>query len=148
MKIYKITNKINGMMYIGQTSKSLEDRWKQHCRDVKSKHACFKLQKAIREFGAENFTVELIDVATTKEEANKKEVFWIMLYDATEQGYNTSPGGRNGGHYCKVQNVETGEIFNKVNDAAKAYGVSPSSITQAVKNPTWKCSGFHWKKVN
>lgn len=148
MIIYKITNKINGMVYIGCTNRTLEARWKQHCRDVKSKHACFKLQKAIAEFSAENFIVEQIDVAATKEEANEKEVYWIKFYDATEKGYNTSPGGKNGGHYCKVQNVETGEIFNTVNDAAKAHRVSPSSITQAVKNPTWKCSGFHWKKAD
>lgn len=75
MKIYKITNKINGMVYIGRTSKSIEERWKVHCHNVKSKHACFKFQKAIAEFGAENFTVEQIDVAATKEEADAKEVY-------------------------------------------------------------------------
>ena len=28
--IYKITNKVNGKCYIGQTTKSLSDRWSKH----------------------------------------------------------------------------------------------------------------------
>ena len=147
MIIYKITNRINGMVYIGQTSKSLEHRWKVHCYSVKKKHSCFKLQKAIAEFGADNFTVEQIDVAATKEEANAKEIFWIKHYNAIEDGYNVSPGGRNGGHYCKVMNTDTGVVFDSMVEAAEAYGVSVSSIHQAVKNPTWTCCGYHWKRV-
>ena len=30
-KIYKITNKLNGKVYIGQTVQSLEERFQRHC---------------------------------------------------------------------------------------------------------------------
>ena len=143
MIIYKITNKINGMMYIGQTSKSLEHRWKVHCHNVKSKHAHFKLQDAIAEFGAENFTIEQIDVAATKEEADEKEVYWIKFYDATEKGYNTSLGGRNGGSRKKVMAVESGLVFNTIQEAAKHYGVSGSCISVVVDKNHLKSAGQH-----
>lgn len=149
MIIYKITNKINGKVYIGQTKRSIEERWRGHCNqafDKKRDYQKFKLQYAILEFGAENFTVEVIDYAATKEEANRKEIYWIKQYDSVENGYNTSPGGRNGGHYCKVMNTCTGVVFNSMVEAAEVYGVSVTSIYQAVKN-NWKCCGFHWKKV-
>lgn len=148
MIIYKVTNLVNGMVYIGKTKRSLETRWKQHCRDMNSRIACFKLQQAIKEFGAENFKIEQIDCAATKEEADAKEVYWIQFYHATEDGYNTSPGGKAGGNYRKVMVVETGQTFNSMVDAAKTFGVSVGSIAQAVKNPTWKCCGLHWKKAD
>jgi predicted GIY-YIG superfamily endonuclease len=148
MIIYKVTNRINGMVYIGQTRTSLEKRWSSHRSAVNSRFSCFKLQKAIKEYGAENFTIEQIDCAATKDEANSKEMYWIKHYNSVENGYNTSPGGRNGGSYIKVMNVETGEVFNSMVEAGKAYGVSCNSIRQAVKNPTWVCCGYHWRKFS
>lgn len=148
MIIYKVTNKINGKVYIGKTKRSLEARWKQHCRDVGSKHAHFKIQDAIKEFGADAFTVEQIDVAASTDEGNAKEMHWIKHYNSIENGYNTSPGGKNGGHYHKVMNVETGEVYNSMIEACKAMGVSHGAIAQAVKNPKWTCCGYHWRKVN
>ena len=147
MIIYKITNRINGKVYIGQTQTSLAARWRGHRSQVNKKHSCFKLHKAIAECGAENFTVEQIDIATTKEEANEKEIYWIGFYNATENGYNTSRGGKNSGRDKKVMNVETGEVFASMVEAAKAVGVTTEALRQAVKNPTWKCRGCHWKLV-
>ena len=149
MLIYKVTNKVNGKVYIGKTKGSVEARWKKHCyqaHDQKRDHMKFKLQYAILEFGAENFTVEQIDCAATTEEANQKEMYWIKHYDSIEKGYNTSPGGKCGANYTKVMNVETGEVFSSMIEAAEAYGVSHAAIPQAVKYG-WKCCGFHWKKI-
>lgn len=49
--------------------------------------------------------------------------------------------------HSKIMNVETGEVFMNMAEAAKAYGVSQPSIAQAVRHPEWACKGFHWKKV-
>ena len=116
--IYKITNRHNGKVYIGKTTRTIEARWKQHCRDVDSKHAHFKLQQAIKEFGADSFDMEQIDFAATTEEANEKEMSWIKHYDSVEKGYNTSPGGKNGGRYKKVEIVETGQVYDSMVEAA------------------------------
>ena len=144
MIIYKITNKINGMVYIGRTQRSLQARWKQHCNDANGTLFCYKFQKAIKEFGAENFTIEQIDCAATKEEADAKEVYWIKLYNATEDGYNVSPGGKAGGSRKKVMAVESGLVFDTMVDAAKHFGLSHGAIQQVVDKPHLKSAGQHW----
>lgn len=91
MIIYKITNKINGKIYIGQTTRSLQHRWQQHCW-ISSRCSC--LNKAIHKYGKENFTVEQIDVACDIDELNMKEQYWIEYYDCiAPKGYNLTSGG-------------------------------------------------------
>lgn len=147
MIIYKVTNLLNGKVYIGQTKRSIEARWSQHRHDVKLKHCYCKLQKAIKEFGADNFRIEQIDSATTKEEANEKEVFWIKYYNATVDGYNTSPGGRSGGNRKKVKAVESGLVFDTIVEAAKCVGVTHRAIAQVVDRPHLTSAGQHWISV-
>ena len=144
MIIYKITNKVNGKVYVGKTKRTLETRWAQHRRDANSKIAYFKLQKAIKQYGAENFIIEVIDHAATKEEADAKEVYWIRFYNATEKGYNTSPGGKAGGNRKKVKAVEDNLVFDTMVDAAKHYGLSHSMIPAVVGKPHLKAGGQHW----
>ena len=147
MVIYKVTNNINGKVYIGRTKNTVEHRWKQHCHNAKSKHAHFKLQAAIREFGPENFSIVQIDCAATKEEADAKEVYWISHCNAVEEGYNISPGGRNGGHRKKVKAVEDGLVFDTIVEAAKHYGRSHGAIRQVIDKPHLTSAGQHWISV-
>lgn len=147
MIIYKITNKVDGKVYIGKTKRTLKTRWSQHCRDANSNIGCFKLQKAIKKYGAENFTIEQIDCAATKDEADAKEVYWIRFYNATEIGYNTSPGGKAGGNRKKVKAVEDNLVFDTIVDAAKHYGRNVSAIAQVVDKPHLTSAGNHWISV-
>lgn len=146
MIIYKITNKFTGEMYIGQTRRSLLTRWKAHCA-ASNRPSYGKLLKAIKEYGRECFTVEQIDVATTKEEANEKEVYWIAYYDATNKGYNTSPGGKAGGNRKRVMAVEDGLVFDTMIDAGKHYGRSSSVIGRVLDKPHLTSAGQHWVSV-
>ena len=72
MIIYCITNKVNGKQYVGQTVRSAEERFKEHCRDKK-----MYISKAIRKYGKENFIVETIDSALLIDDLNEKEIYWI-----------------------------------------------------------------------
>lgn len=91
MIVYKITNNINGKVYIGQTTRSLSYRWSCHCTLTSHCHA---INAAIKKYGKENFTVEQIDVAATREELDQKEIFWIKHYDSmSPNGYNLHSGG-------------------------------------------------------
>lgn len=94
MIIYKITNKVNGKVYIGQTIHSLEARWKRHlkcARDGVDTH----LYQAIRKYGEENFIHEIICEAKTKNELNILETYYIQEYDSIHLGYNMVDGGNN-----------------------------------------------------
>ena len=93
MYIYKITNLINGKIYIGQTTRTLQQRWIEHCKP--SSTNCVLLHNAIQKYGKENFIIEKIDMACDLEELNKKEIYWINYYDSanSDKGYNLSLGG-------------------------------------------------------
>lgn len=49
----------------------------------------------------------------------------------------------------KVMNIDTGEIFNSIQEASLAYGAKKrsSSITNAIKN-NYKAFGYRWKTVD
>ena len=87
--IYKIVNKINGKIYIGQTSLTPELRFNKHKRCYKS-DSCPKLYNAMRKYGKNNFYVETI-CETLK--PNDDEKYWIEYYNSIEKGYNVSTGG-------------------------------------------------------
>ena len=143
--IYKVTNTVNGMAYVGQTSRNIRERLSKHKNDTRSRFKVFKLQKAMLEYGADKFKIEAIDCAKTKDEANEKEVQWIAKLDSIKNGYNTARGGKDSGARKRVMNVDTGTVYESAVEAAQAMGVRAQSICMAVKNPTWKCCGYHWK---
>lgn len=93
MQVYLITNKINGKMYVGQTSYTLECRWSEHVSLSKSK-VLYTLQKAIRKYGEENFAIETLHVCESKEEMDFAEMFYIALLNTKVScGYNLTDGG-------------------------------------------------------
>ena len=60
--IYCITNLINNKRYIGKTTNSIEERFKEHCSDFQ-KERCSKrpLYDAMNKYGIENFKIEEIE---------------------------------------------------------------------------------------
>jgi group I intron endonuclease len=106
MIVYKITNKINGCIYIGQTINTIEKRWKQH---LSKRSGCRKLKHAIAKYGGDSFTIEQIDRASNIDELNKKEELWInILNTITPNGYNLIAGGKN-----RTQSLETRQKRSK-----------------------------------
>ncbi len=92
--IYKIANNVNDKIYIGQTN-NINQRWQKHkyCAKVGMGNAPF--HKAIKLYGVNNFSIEVLIDGLTREEANKKEVELISLYGANKKhlGYNVCSGG-------------------------------------------------------
>jgi len=92
MIIYKITNLIDGKIYIGQTIRTIKERWKQHLRS----NGCCAISAAIKKYGEENFIIEIVDSALSIDELNKKETEWIItLQSLAPHGYNLNTGGNN-----------------------------------------------------
>ena len=90
--IYKITNQLNDMVYIGQTQ-DVSKRWKDHakCGLGIDTPVSNKLYTAMIKDGLENFTFELLEKCTNTE-LNSKEKFYIELYQADKYGYNSKAG--------------------------------------------------------
>ena len=90
--IYKITNQLTKECYIGQAV-DIASRWKDHAKaglgiDTPQRN---KLYKAMIEYGIQNFSWEILEECS-KENLDKKEKFYINLYQSKEFGYNTQAG--------------------------------------------------------
>lgn len=86
--IYKITNTINQMTYVGQ-SVDLKARWRQHIKRGIGAETPLKnkLYPAMEEFGVWNFTFEVVEICK-KEELNEIEQFWQEYFNAKTYGYS------------------------------------------------------------
>lgn len=94
--IYKITNTINNKIYIGQTSKTIEERFKAHISKAKQ-HINRYLYDAMNHYGYENFIIEQIEQCNN-DLLNEREMYWIKKYQSNNSqiGYNMTEGGEGG----------------------------------------------------
>lgn len=90
--IYKIQNKLNQKIYIGQ-SVNIERRFREHCNPAKAKTSGSPIDYAINKTGKENFTFEVIEECA-QEELNDRETYWIKYYKSYPKGYNCNYGGK------------------------------------------------------
>lgn len=130
--IYKITNKINGKVYIGQ-SIDIERRWETH-RKRNSIDDSF-LYRAIRKHGLENFKFEIIEECL-QIELNDKEKFWIRHYNSWgKAGYNLTQGGEHRA-FVRLNHTILEEITNMLekneitqNEIAHKLGVNKDTVS-------------------
>ena len=87
--IYKITNKINGKAYVGQ-SNDINRRFKEH--QTCGGRSRIPLDLAIEKYGKDNFLYEVLEECSI-EDLNQKETYWITLLETHLNGYNCNLGG-------------------------------------------------------
>ena len=131
--IYKITNKVNGKSYIGQTRYTIEFRWKQH--QHKNDNTYF--HNAIHKYGIENFSIEILEKCNI-EDLNSREIFYIAKYDTFKNGYNLTIGGDGNrkllldDSYSEIKELYlSGFSSNKI---ATLYKVDKASIVKILKS--------------
>lgn len=125
MYVYKITNKVNGMLYIGMTTCSLAKRWREHKCAAKA-GLDTPLYNAIRKYGLETFEIILVYEGKTREEIQEKEKALIAQYNTYVRsgcGYNLTLGGE--GH---------GKIIRKVGEESYK-AVLTEEIVAFIRNP-------------
>ena len=94
MIVYKITNKLNNKIYIGQTINPIEQRWREHKNDKKG--FCRYLFNAFNQYGRDNFEIKILSKCNSMDEMNHRETYYIRLFNTlAPNGYNILPGGGN-----------------------------------------------------
>ena len=148
--IYKITNSINGKMYIGKTEHlNPENRWKEHLHDCKRfKNEKRPLYDAMNKYGCENFYFEVLDNTNDSNQLCELEKYYIELYNTyigseNCNGYNATVGG-DGKPYLDLD--ENDVIKYHINEACYVVGrtsehfnVDKMTIKKVLKkhNITW-----------
>ena len=128
--IYKITNDINDKIYIGQTSFSLEKRWKEHLADSqKPEKENRPLYRAMKKYGIAHFSISLVEETSTP---NEREQYWIEQYGSYHKGYNATIGGEGRMKDFTIDEIEQiVALYNKktsITDIAKILGYDFTTI--------------------
>jgi hypothetical protein len=108
----------NGKKYIGQTTKTVEERINQHI-SVSRSNGQYLLSKAIKKYGESNFNYEVIDEAYNKYQLDILEISYIIYYNShyiKGKGYNMTDGGEGVCGY-----IHTEESKNIMSTKSKQY---------------------------
>lgn len=143
--IYKAANIITNEVYIGATTKSIEDRKLDHIQKSDKKVGSY-FQEAMQTYGNESFTWEQIDTASSSDELAKKEVYYIQQYNALQNGYNEDRGG--GIKKTVYQfNCTTGELidsYESLSQASCAVNAVKQNISDVCLGLYNTCKGYAW----
>ena len=142
--IYKITNLINGKVYVGQ-SVNILTRWRRHRSEMNNLNNCYPIYKAMRKYGLENFAFEVIEECS-KNLLDEREKYWIKYYNSYYDGYNQTSGGHSSGVSIALQPGEVLEIIELLKNSellhqeiAEEYNVSENTICGIN-------TGYYWRQ--
>lgn len=146
--IYKISNKTNGMAYIGCTTK-LGMRITQHFAADPKFNPIF--HKAIREYGITNFTVEVLATTENEAEAYVLEQKYIKENGTTiPNGYNATLGGKGGlgNTFRKVvvldKNCNYIKTFENTHEASVELGIDGLLICGCMRKDRASTHGYRF----
>lgn len=154
--IYKITNLNNNKVYIGQTIRSIEQRWSEHKHTaLKETNTNYPLYNAIRKYGIDSFKIEMIEECDDSI-LNEREKFWIQYFNSHgDNGYNVTDGGETVSKklYKPVQQINflTGEIINvfpSIREAERRTGIPNQRISMICNGKGIKTGEYTWKFVD
>lgn len=137
--IYILTNKVNGKKYIGQTSRSFENRFNQHIRDSKNGPK-FPVDRAINKYGENNFRTYIYECDVS--DLDYLEVHLIKIFRSTDKilGYNLDSGGnsqktRSKSTKRKISESLTGKRKTKEHIANRVSSVIKNGTLAGKNNP-------------
>ena len=150
--IYCYTNLVNNKKYVGQTD-NLDRRIREHksCSfNLKSVNYNDKIHQAIRKYGLENFSIEVLEILSNKtyDEVNDREGYWIKEKKSliSQHGYNVLDMGRNAWRsFLSQENVkEIKDLIKRgvpYTDICNKYAISKTFVSNIN-------AGFHFTDGN
>lgn len=157
--IYKITCNVPGKqgVYIGQTTRTVQARWKQHINHAKY-GKCY-IGRMINKYGVQNFTVQTLCQLQSKEELDAKQIQLIAQYRAKGKSYNISQGGQgvvpteelrrkwqeSNYRNHSVIHHQTGIQYFSASQAARKTGLCRSDICDCCRMRLKQTKGSHFR---
>lgn len=142
--IYKITNLVNGKLYIGSAVK-IQRRWIEHrAQLIAGKHHSVKLQNAWNKYGASAFEFAVLEFVEDHALLIQREQFWLdATRSATKDGYNVSPSA------YSLLGFRHSEASKEKCRLAKLGKVMPAHVLDALRfaNTGRKLSPEHREKL-
>ena len=139
--IYKLTNLVNNKIYIGITTKSLNERKRAHIQACSSKNRKYLIHKALNKYGIDNFKFEQIDTFTTTASGRKLEMEYIKKYNSfyiDGYGYNMTIGGEGTQGFRYNHSDETKQnISQKMKGKPKSEETKRNMTTAQAERKKW-----------
>ena len=149
MQVYSLTNHVNSKIYVGVTSRTIDERWKEHlgCSMKKPKYA---IHHAIAKYGELNFSINELQFCNSVEELFDAEKKWIIQLRThiSQNGYNMTFGGEG-----VIGHIITDEQKQKMSIAHKGKTFSELHCLHISQAKTGKRLGVkltdsHKKKIS
>ena len=159
--IYVIENDINIRVYVGQTIRNVEDRFKEHIKESKNILNQKYLYKAIRKYGESHFKIrEILKIQSNSRKEVEKDLdvfeqYYIKKFKCMygDCGYNGTIGGHN--HQIVEKSVDRYDLdgvllstYNSITEASFITGCSRSGISDTCNGKHMTCGGFVWRYHN
>lgn len=147
--VYKIENKINKKIYVGQTN-NLDRRMQEHKHDERNNHP---VHNAIKKYGWENFEVSVLYYGVNY---NEKEKEYIKLYKSNrkEYGYNITAGGQDSsGENNPQSKLSQSDVYQIISDLkgnnsieciAKKYRTTVKTIRNINAGISWRIGSLQY----
>ena len=141
--IYRITNVLDGVSYIGKTGMNFGDRWDSHRSLLNSgSHFNKQLQNAWTEFGEDSFEFQIIESVDDRNALDDLEVFYIAQYREADSCYNVQSGGDHGNAGIRMSDSAKEKIgeknrINMTGKKASAETKQKMSESQRARYNSW-----------
>lgn len=153
--VYCYTNNLNNKKYIGITSRSLEERERNHIYESRNKsNKCYNspFKRAIRKYGIQSFNKEILDIVDTLEEACELEKYYIEKFQTyykykNSNGYNATIGGellqmpKDRVVQIDKETLDVIKTWNSISEAEHTIG---GSIYEVVNDHTRQAINSYW----
>jgi group I intron endonuclease len=147
--IYKIRNRIDNKIYVGQTIGDLERRWKTHLNTGSN---CRYLKSAINKYGMDNFEFKLVCI-TFDNQLDDMEIKYIEQYNSlVPNGYNLRQGGNSGTHHAETKQKISETLKNRYQNGLihprNQLGIPHSEITKKKISESLKGRKMSQESIN
>ena len=129
--IYQIINDINDKIYIGKTERSIQERWREHCKDYQKRDFEKRpLYSAMKKYGIDHFHIELVEET---DEPGIRERYWIEQKRSFKYGYNATTGGDGSSYLDYDLIIATYQQTGSIIDTSKLCDCHEKSVSHILE---------------